>query len=206
MEAARSKPVNWVGEEHLGFVVNTVFSPENATLITDWLRGLVRQVPEGLYTMSPEGLHITVLDWVSPLPDYHGADKRAMYEDLRKTCLPALRAITDRMRAFDVHFTSLKVTPETVLLVGQDHGQFQSLRDRFTSAVQLPAGGKQPPSIIHSSLARFVTPEIELSTVEAYAAERPLILTQRVSEFRLVETRREPMQDSTVLDRFQLAS
>ncbi len=206
MEKIHSTPVSWVGEEHLGFVINAAFSSENAALISKWLEGLHRQAPEGLYTMHHEGLHITVLDWVAPLFDYAGTDKRDLYTDLRETYEPAFRSITSSMEAFDVRFDELRVTPGAIILLGHDNGQFQSLRDRFMDIVELPEGGKQPPNIIHSSLARFIAPEIELSQVEEYAAEHPLIFTQKISNFRLVETRREPMQNFTVLDTFELAA
>ncbi len=206
MEKQHSMPASWVGKEHLGFVINAKFSLENTTLIDTWLKGLNRSVTEGLYTMTPEALHITVLDWVAPLFDYSGADKRDLFASLSAAYWPAFRAITDSMSAFEVDFNETRVTPGAIILLGQDNGQFQSLRNRFMDTIQLPEGGKQPPNIIHSSLARFIAPEIELSQVEVYAAEHPLTFTQRISEFRLVETRREPMQDFTVLDTFELAA
>jgi hypothetical protein len=206
MEKSYSTPVNWVGQAHLGFVINAAFSPENSALIGTWLEGLQHQVPQGLYTMDSKGLHITVLDWVAPLFDYAGIDKRALYTNLQKTYEPAFRSITDSMEAFDVRFDEVRVTPGAIILLGQDNGQFRALRDRFMNSVQLPEGGKQLPNIIHSSLARFIAPEIELSQVEGYAAEHPLVFTQNISEFRLVETRREPMQDFTVIDAFKLAA
>jgi hypothetical protein len=206
MEKMHSTPVNWVGENHLGFVVNAAFSLENSTRISEWLEGLHRQTPEGLYTMGSEGLHITVLDWVAPLFDYAGTDKRSLYANLRESYDPAFRSITSSMAYFEVNFDEVRVTPGAIILLGHDNGQFQTLRGRFMGAVELPAGGKQPPNIIHSSLARFIAPEIELSPVEEYANTHPLTLTQNISEFRLVETRREPMQDFTVIDTYKLAS
>lgn len=206
MERLPSAPVDWVGQDHLGFVINAVFSSENTTLINNWLSGLNEHVHEGIYTMRPEGLHITVLDWVAPLVDYKGTDKRKLYVDLRETYDSAFRAITDSMESFDIQFNEIRVTPSTIILLGHDGGQFQSLRDRFMASVQLPEGGKQPPDIIHSSLARFIAPEIDLTPVQDYADTHPLVLTQNIAEFRLVETRREPMQDFKVIDAYKLAA
>lgn len=205
MEQTRSIPADWVGQDNLGFVVNAAFSADNARRLTEWLDGLQRAVPEGLYCMPPEGLHITVLDWVAPLFDYDGADKRALYESLREDYDTAFRRITDSMAPFEVRFDELRVTPGTIILTGQDGGQFESLRAQFMDSVQLPAGGKQPPTIIHSSLARFVAQAIDLAPVQAYADANPLDLVQPVTAFRLIETRREPMQDFTVLDTYPLA-
>lgn len=204
MEQLKSKPVDWVGEEHLGFVINAAFSKENTNTITAWLEGLQQVAAEGVYTMKSEGLHITVLDWVAPLFDYEGADKRRLYDELYPSYDTAFRRITDSIEPFDVRFTELRVTPGAIILVGQDGGQFQSLRQELTNSVDLPKGSKQPPNIIHSSLARFVAPEVDLAPLEEYARNNPLDLTQHIDEFRLVETRREPMQDFRIIDTYGL--
>ena len=204
MEQPKSSPVDWVGKEHLGFVINAVFSDENTSAVMNWLGGLRDVTDGGIHAMQPEGLHITVLDWIAPLFDYGGTDKRRLYEKLRPGYDAAFRPIIANMEPFDVHFTEVRVTPEAIILVGQDDGQFQFLRQGFMDAIDLPEGGKQPPSIIHSSLARFVAPEIGLTTLEGYARNNPIDFTQRIDEFRLVETRREPMQDFTILDTYRL--
>lgn len=197
-------PVDWVGTEHLGYVINAAFSGENAKVITNWLDGLQQVAPEGVYPMDSKGLHITVLDWIAPLFDYGGANKKDMYRDLGPRYDAAFRYITGNMKPFDVHFTELRVTPGAIILVGQDTGEFQSLRNEFVDSVGLPEGAKEPPKIIHSTLARFIAPAIEIGPLEDYAANHSLSLTQRVEAFRLVETRREPMQDFTVLDTYKL--
>ena len=94
MEQLKSKPVDWVGKEHLGFVINAAFSKENTNTITAWLEGLQKVAVEGVYTMKSEGLHITVLDWVAPLFDYEGADKRRLYDELYPSYNAAFRRIT----------------------------------------------------------------------------------------------------------------
>jgi hypothetical protein len=206
MEQLQSNPVEWVGKEYLGFVVNAAFSEENTQKIMTWLEGLNEAAPEGVYTMKPEGLHITVLDWVAPLFDYDGRDKKSLYNELYPSYDRAFRQITEALPPFDIHFTELRVTPSAIILVGHDQGQFQTLRQQLMNNVTLPKGGKQPPTIVHSSLARFVPPKIELTPISEYAADHPLDIVQHMDAFRLVETRREPMQDFSVLDTYQLNS
>lgn len=206
MEQCRSTPVAWIGEEHLGYAVNVAFSAENTNVIMSWLSSLQKVASEGIYAMTPDSLHITVLDWVSPLFDYGRTNKRALYEELRPVYDPVFRRLTEAMEPFNIHFTELRVTPATVILLGHDAGQLQALRQSFIENVTLPDGAKPPPDIIHTSLARFIAPQIELSPVAAYAVYHPIDLTQRVDEFRLVESRREPMQDFSVIDTYKLAS
>ena len=147
MEQLRSTPVDWVGQEHLGFVINAAFSEENTRIITTWLDGLRKVAPEGVYCMEPEGLHITVLDWVAPLFDYGGADKHELYASLYESYDATFRRITTAMRPFEVRFNELRVTPGTIILLGQDDGQFASLRSQFT--------GSQLPLIFHVGLVNL---------------------------------------------------
>ena len=205
MEQLKSVPVRWVGKVFQGFVINAAFSDDNAKKITSWLANLNELVTEGIYTEIPEGLHITLLDWIAPLFDYDKADKAALFQELRPSYDAAFREITHAMPAFDIHFNEVRVTPGAIILVGRDGGQFQSIREQFLHRVSLPDGAKPPPSIIHGSLARFIPPEIDLAPVREYAEKHPLDFTQPVSEFRLVETRTMPMQDDfLVLDSYPL--
>lgn len=204
MEQRKSTPVDWVGKELLGFVINAGFSDENSEKIVSWLSGLHEVAPEGMYLMKREGLHITVLDWVAPLFEYGGVDKRELFQELKATYEPAFRRITEAMAPFEVHFGEVRVTSGTIILVGRDNGQFQALREKFLQSVSLPAGGKQPPNIIHSSLARFTPPAIDLGPIEEYVSSHPLTITQHVSAFRLIEARDGTMQDFVVLDSYPL--
>lgn len=204
MNETYSQPVDWVGQLHLGFVINAAFSKDNQRILSDWLAGLRQQAPEGLYAMTPEGLHITVLDWIAPLFAYSGVDKHELFKRLRPEYEQTFERITARIAPFSVTFTELRVTPGTIILTGQDDGQFSKLREAFTSSITLPEGAKAPPTIIHSSLARFVPPAVPLGPIMEYCAKHPLQIEQPIKAFRLIETRSEPMRDFTVLRSFDL--
>jgi hypothetical protein len=204
MKQLSSTPVDWVGKEYQGFVVNAAFTDENAKKITSWLCSLRERVPEGIYTTEPGDLHITLIDWIAPLLDYKGSTKSELFQKLRPSYDSALREVTKAMPPFDVHFSEIRVAPGAIILTGQDGGQFQAMREQFLQRVSLPDGGKQPPNIIHSSLVRFIPPAIDLAPVQEFASTHPLDFTQPVSAFRLVETKRAPMQDSSVLDSYLL--
>ncbi|MBL8159557.1 hypothetical protein JNJ66_03810 [Candidatus Saccharibacteria bacterium] len=204
MQPEQSTPVTWIGQEHLGYVIQTTFSDENTQLILAWLEGLRQATGDNLYFMGADQLHITVLDWVAPLFDYGGINKQELYESLKDEYAAAFRAITDSVRPFEVHFNELRVMPNTIILTGQDGGQFQSVRTQFMERVALPEGAKQPPTIIHSSLTRFIGEPVALAPYQEYVAAHPLELTQRIEDFRLVKTGREPMLTYEVIEQFQL--
>ena len=204
MEYLQSEPNDWVGKDKLGFVINASFSDDNAEQIAQWLKGLQSQQEAGLYCMPKLGLHITVLDWISPLLAYNGVDKRKLYESIAPEFGTALTRVTKDLKPFTIIFNGIKVSPGTIILVGHDEGQMQTLRNDFMEAIELPEGGKQPPTIVHSSIARFIEPSIQLQKVQDYVQSSPLNITQKIDSFRLIETRREPMQEFDVLKIYHL--
>lgn len=206
MERQYSEPNKFIGKRHLGFVINAAFSGENSKTISNWLDGLNQTVPEGIYTMPQESLHITVLDWIAPLFDLGGVDKRKLFEKLSPEFDQAFTDVTNGLKQFHVHFKEIRVTPGTVIVIGQDNGQFQSLRNKFMELVQYPLGSKQPPNIIHSSIVRFIEPSIDIRPVQEYATKNPLNFTQTIDGFRLIETSREPMQDFDIIKTYELSN
>jgi hypothetical protein len=205
MEPSHSTPIDWLGASVNGFVTQATFSPDNQARIAAWLEGLKHVTPGGIHYMAGDGLHITLLDWVAPLIDY-GEDKQALYDRLYPKYDPVLTRLTVATPAFDVHFNEVRITPTTVILVGQDDGQFASLRARFTEAEPLPEKGKQPPVLIHSSLLRFIAPAIDLSPVRDYIESNPLDLVQHIDSFRLVHLIKEPMMKYEIIKTYPLAS
>ncbi len=199
-----TQPVDFVGKSHLGYAVHARITGDAAKAIQEWLTKFSTAFPGGTYCMPPDGLHCTLLDWVAPLFDYDGVDKRQLFERLRQSFEPALIRALAHIESFTVRFDQIKITPTTVILLGSDNGQFNRVRSDFMSQVQLPAGGKLPPEIIHSSIVRFVEPSLQMCALQDYAAEHPILAMQHIREFRLVESRREPMQDFTVLKTYLL--
>ncbi len=62
MNEQMSTLADWVGKLALGLVINAEFSAVNSAKIMSWLGGLNEIARAGVYTMTPESLHITVLD------------------------------------------------------------------------------------------------------------------------------------------------
>jgi hypothetical protein len=109
------------------------------------------------------------------------------------------------MKPITIHFTQLRVSPGTIFIVGNDNGEFQKIRDTFVKNVTLLPNTKLPPQIVHSSLIRF-TRAIDLDAVESFVAHKNIDIAQEVTEFRLVNTRKEPLLEFDVLKKYSLRS
>lgn len=154
--------------------------------------------------MPSQSLHITLLDWIAPLVDYGGQDKKVLFEKIKDKYDEALSGIIGDTQPITVSFTEIKVFPSTIIVLGHDDGQFQKIRDKFLEAVELLPGTKLPPNIIHSSIIRF-TGEIPIKDVEQFVAQCTVNFTQIIDSFRLVHSTREPMLEFEVLKEYKLA-
>jgi hypothetical protein len=198
-----AQPAAWLNKAFEGYVVNTQFSAENSSLLSNLIGQLEHEFGQAVFGMPSESLHITLLDWIAPLVDYEGQHKRRLFEKIYPEYHQALTEILRKQAPIQVVFDQIKVSASTIFIVGKDNGQFQAIRDQFIKLVDLQPGTKQPPQIIHSSIARFTKP-IQLKAVRAFVSQQTLAITQDVVDFRLVHTSREPMLEYEVLKTYQL--
>lgn len=198
-----SQPADWVAKPFQGYVINTVFSDENTRELETLIKEISTTFGDAVFPMPNVSLHTTLLDWIAPLVDYGGKDKEALFAQIQPGYDRALREVLSSFGPINVHFDELRVSPSAIIIVGHDNGEFQSIREQFLDRVQLLPGTKLPPTIIHSSLARF-TESIELDLVKSFLATKTISFTQQVSDFRLVHTAKEPMLEFEVLKQYQL--
>jgi hypothetical protein len=198
-----SQPADWVNKPFEGYMVSTEFSDENARILSELAQEVQTALEEAVFCMPRTSLHITLLDWIAPLVDYGGQDKEKLFAQIRLGYDKAMSEILSSIKPITIRFDELRVSPSTIFIVGHDNGEFQKIREQFLEKVELLPGTKQPPQIIHSSLARFTKP-IDLGLVNSFLAKKALDITQTVTNFRLIHTTKEPMLEFEVLKRYEL--
>jgi hypothetical protein len=197
-----SEPVEWLHKPCIGYAVNAGMSVEGQATLAPLLGELEETFGDKVYNMPLSRLHVTLLDWIAPLVDYNGENKDTLFNNLRTSYDAAMaQAIGERL-PITVRFSEICVSPSTIYIRGYDDGTFDRIRHDFVSQVELLPGTKRPPSIIHSSLARF-TGEVELNAVEEFLNEKTINFDEKVSEFRLIKSEREPMSDYKVLKSYR---
>lgn len=200
---SKTQAVEWINKPSEGYVMNTLFSEENASTIMKLVDTLNQRYGSSVFCMPKESLHITLLDLVAPLVDYGGKNKQALFKGIYGDYDAALSKILAHEQSFDVVFDTLHVAPTTIFISGHDNGQFERIRNKYLDTVELLPGTKRPPRIIHSSLARF-TEEIDLAEVEEFIASQSILLQQPIKSFQLVHTFREPMLEFEALKTYSL--
>jgi hypothetical protein len=200
-----AQPSDWVNKPFEGYIVNTAFSDENTKVVSDVTKQIQAALADAVFCMPDRSLHTTLLDWIAPLVDYDGQDKAKLFAQVQPTYD---KALTEALAAFGpitVHFDEIRVAPSTIFMIGHDDGQFQKIRDSFMQNVELLPGTKLPPTIIHSSLARFTQP-IDLDMAGSVVAKLKVDFIQTVTDFRLIHTSKEPMLEFEILKQYRLLS
>jgi hypothetical protein len=200
-----TKPVGWLKKSCIGYVVNTEFSPENKTVLGEITNAVQAAFGDAVFVAPPDSLHITLLDWIAPLVGYDGQDKDELFASIRARYDKVLGEIIAGTPPITIQFSEIKATPDTIIIIGTDSGEFHAIREAFVKEAGLLPGTKPPPRIIHSSIARFAK-EIDVDRVNAFMKPRGIHFAQSVTDFRLVRTQREPLLEFEVLTRYPLGA
>lgn len=185
-----------------GYVINSGLSKENISIIEKFQEALLQQFPSGIWCPPLESIHITLMDWLAPLVDY-GKSKDKIFEEVFNEYDTVFCEITSKIKSFSVIFNSLHVTPNAIFAVGQDNGEYALLRNSFLSKVRLIEGTKQPPKIIHFTIARF-TAALELKAITDFVSSYPINILENVEKFRLVKELQTPMVDFEIIKEYTL--
>jgi len=170
------------------FLVLT-FPPSVSDSLEDCMMAAARELGEGLYVQPARSMHITVLDLIDPIidPTHYGYKNKAeLWNKIGLACEEAIKKVLSTIKPFNVTFDNLAVTDSAVILTGSDDGQLQKIRTQIMGEIdhlRLPRS-KQPPTIIHSSLARYKK-VMDLELVRRAVAEQEVAFTMRVDRFTL---------------------
>jgi hypothetical protein len=185
-----------------GYIVNSALSDDAAVAIGNMQNRLNKSFPDVIWNVPRYALHITLMDWLAPLVDY-GQNKDTLFDTYGNKYDETLTDILRDQPPIDVSFDALEAHPGAVILRGHDNGAYQNIRDQFARKTELLPGTKPAPSIIHTTICKFLG-EIELADVKAILADSPISNQEKVSEFRLTRETQVFMLNFAVLKRYEL--
>lgn len=191
-----------IGKHVSGYMVNAIPDDSNLQRIAEFQTELQAQFSDNLWLTPPDTLHITLLDWIAPLVDY-GEDKDTLFKKHFTEYDTVLSDILQNQDSITIKFDTIKVTPGAIIITASDDGSFQHIRSQFMQRVELPPHTKLPPTIIHSTIARYIT-EQNLQPIEKFAASHSMMFGQKVTHFRLVHEHVTPMLNYTLLKKYIL--
>ena len=198
----KTVPHPYLGHEFIGYVINSDFSKASQDKIAELQQKFVNELGDDVYTTEPERLHITLMDWVAPLVDYH-RDKDKIFKEIFEQYDQAVEKSIKGIGPIDVQFCIVSVGPEAIFLIGEDTGQYKAIRDSFLRQISLLPNTKMPPKIVHTTIARF-SKVTDLEPIREFAIGQSIDFTERVNYFRLLRSTDTTMKDPKIIKRYYL--
>lgn len=192
----------WIGKSIIGYVVVAIFSQSGKEQIGKLLDALKAELPDVLWAMPPEALHITLCEIILSLQDYT-VDKNELFEQKRGIYEDGLKNILSSQTKISINFNGLEASPKAIIIRGSDDGSFQKLRKQIIENIPLPEATKPPPNILHASIARYLR-EVELSRVKGIVNEHSIDFREVVEEFRLIKSVKAPLLEYETLQLYKL--
>lgn len=196
---------NYIGKDAVGFMVNTDISSETTAKIKLIQQHASDIFGNKLWITPSKSLHITLLDWLAPLVEY-GEDKDTLFDTIQPTYDSTLRKVVKKYPLQYIIFDRILISPTAIILTATDAAStFNEMRSDFLSEISLLPNTKEPPTIVHTTIARFVDTYDPRHT-EQFLQENTLSIGETINHFRLVRETKLPMLDYSVLETYKLGS
>lgn len=199
-----SNSQDYLHKSALGYMVNTSLSSQAQEEVRRIQDALKSEFGDAIWPAPLESLHITLMDWLAPLVDYLD-DKDILFESIFSRYDQKLSRILTEVPPLNLTFDQMVVGSAAIAIVasGDDARYFNKIRQEFLSEINLLPNTKQPPTIVHSTIIRFVG-EIPKSDVEEFIKSYAFSFNETIDSFQLVRETTVPMQEFTQVKKYPL--
>jgi hypothetical protein len=174
------------------YALVALFSPEAKKVIADILAKLQKEIGDGLWPMPVDALHITLCEIVEPKP--YSQNRQDLFDAHATDYLDKPALSISNFGPVTVNFNKVEANNKAIIIRGEDNGSLNAIRRRLVESLPLPVETKNPPDIIHCSIARF-TQNLDFDQIQQIVAGYSLDFTETIKEFLLVNSLVQPLLD-----------
>ena len=190
-----------IGTQGDGCAVVAFLSENAQAQIANLLRELKQELGDTIWTPPLKALHSTLCEIIQQIP--YEEDKDVIYKRHHAEYEAALQEVLACFGPIRIAFDRIEVSPNAIIIRGDDTGTFNQIRALLTEKLPFPPGTRRPPDIIHSSIARFLKEE-DLDMVEQVVARHSINFEEIVTEFLLLYPVSPYVLDYQVVRRYPL--
>ncbi len=188
-----------------GYIVVAPLGAETQQAIAALQARLVEKFSaDALWLPDSDQLHITVAHVLSPEARYNEPSPD-IFDRIGQSAMRALSLATSDQPAGTVIFDTIAAFPDAIIVRGHDDGELDAVRQKYVDNFTLPEGTRRPPSIIHSTIARYRQP-LDLEEVQGFVSGLAIASSSTISEIDLVHERKVFMQEHDILQTYNMRS
>lgn len=157
---------------------------------------------DAVWFTPQRALHSTLMEIICDT-DYKSASRQQLLTDWYERYNQIVTEAIAKLEPFEVTFDQLEVHPRAIIVRSSDSRSFDAIRSKLLSKINLPTGTKQPPDIIHCSLARYN----KVLNVENIIEQTKMIninFTERISNFKLLKDLGPPSFDPKMVQMYKI--
>ncbi|EKE19567.1 MAG: hypothetical protein ACD_8C00138G0010 [uncultured bacterium] len=192
----------YIGKDVIGYVVMTRISNDAKNEVSEIQARIAEKFKDSVYCLPKDSLHVTFMDWISPFAEYD-KDKDVLFEEIFPNYNSALEKSIANSGAINVHFNAIEVYPDAIILIGQDGGKYNEIREKFVSEADLIKDAKKPPQIVHITICRFLK-EVSVLDVKNFIKEITVDIDEKVYNFELIRVARSPLSKYSIVKKYDL--
>jgi len=193
-------PGDFDRSEH-GYIVIAPLSEQSKQVVYGIQEQLAQLFPSSSFWF-PRGdqLHITFAHVLSPDSDYL-TDPEELAKALGPQAIEVLQYIIPNPLRLEVSFNAIEAHESTVIIKGHDDGGYDRLRKAYEESIELPPETRKPPTIIHSTIARF-RDELDFDKLKAFVDGLTVSFTEVTTELHYIHEKKIYVQEHDIIARF----
>lgn len=190
-----------IGQPHSAYCLLALLSSNAKEQLSELLQLLKKDFGENIYVMPKETLHITLCEIIQS-KDY-SENKELLYTQNSFDYESRSGQVFAHFKPIEIVFDKIIVSPQAIIIKGRDNGSFKQIRKELVQNLPLPTETKEPPTIIHCTLARFRA-ELPLHKVRSITKKYTISLNETVNNFSLIHSTITPLLAYETIKRYEL--
>lgn len=191
-----------IGKSENAYALVALLSESAKQQVSQLLNKLSKVLGDAVWIMPREALHVTLCEIIQA-KDYT-EDKQALYDRHSFEYENVTADILSNYKPIIIAFDTVVASPQAIIIKGIDDGSFEKIRKAIVDKLPLPSETKLPPSIIHTSIARF-TKVIQLDEVENIVNHQAISFKETIDAFQLVNNLTPPLLKYKIVRTYPLS-
>lgn len=199
MEKTIISPLDPSPDEYNIAAMLSVSTREQIMVLQEKIKTILGDI---VWFTPPQCLHSTLMEIIWRT-EYATLSRRQHFEKWYGTYHQTTKEIIASHNPFTIHFTELYASPGAIIIKAENTHEYNAVRNDLLTHTKLPEGTKMPPTIVHSSVARYAK-SVDVAEVQQALQALTIDITETITDFKLVTDLVPPSSKARTLETYKL--